>query len=59
VRNEANAVVHFSHKPEGMAVVGADCQLLIAHDDDRFLGGTPRRTNIREMIYSVLHFRFE
>ncbi|NCW23790.1 MAG: hypothetical protein EBV84_00230 [Betaproteobacteria bacterium] len=59
VRDEANVVLHFSHKPEGMTVVGADCQLLIAHDDDRFLGGTPSRANIREMIYSVIQFRFE
>ncbi|NDE32695.1 MAG: hypothetical protein EB017_12355, partial [Betaproteobacteria bacterium] len=33
VRDQKGAAIHFSHKPEGMAVIGSDCRLLIAHDD--------------------------
>ena len=57
LRDEQGLLVHFSHKPEGMAVIGTDCRLLISHDDDRFLGGTPSRANLREMIYSVIDLR--
>jgi hypothetical protein len=57
LRDEQGHLVRFSHKPEGMAVIGSDCRLLISHDDDRFLGGTPSRDNLREMIYSVIDLR--
>ena len=57
LRDEQGHLVHFSHKPEGMAVIGTDCRLLISHDDDRFIGGTPSRDNLREMIYSVIDLR--
>ena len=59
LRDEQGLLVHFSHKPEGMAVIGTDCRLLISHDDDRFLGGTPSRANLREMIYSVIDLRLK
>ena len=59
LRDEQGLLVHFSHKSEGMAVIGTDCRLLISHDDDRFLGGTPSRANLREMIYSVIDLRLK
>lgn len=59
LRDEQGLLVRFSHKPEGMAVIGTDCRLLISHDDDRFLGGTPSRANLREMIYSVIDLRLK
>jgi len=59
VRDQQGTAIHFSHKPEGMAVIGSDCRLLIAHDDDRFLGGIPPRAHVGQMIYSVIDFSFD
>lgn len=59
VRDQKGAAIHFSHKPEGMAVIGSDCRLLIAHDDDRFLGGIPPRAHLGQMVYSVIEFSFD